>query len=91
MAALELRITEPAVSDFVLGTRSLLERIRFNVNGILADEGRAVIFGELAMKVNATGKIIESPFALIFYVSGGEITSFQMLEDSFAVSQAARP
>ena len=43
------------------------------------------------MKVNATGKIIESPFALIFYVSGGEITSFQMLEDSFAVSQAARP
>jgi uncharacterized protein len=80
-----------AVSDFIRGTRRLMERVRFDVKGILADEDRAVIFGELASKVNATGKIIESPFALILYVSGGKITRFQMLEDSFAVSQAARP
>jgi len=57
----------------------------------LADEGRAVIFGNLASKVNATGKIIESPFALILNVSDGKITRFQMLEDTFAVSRAARP
>ena len=79
-----------AASDFIRGTRSLLERVRFNVNGILADEDRAVVFGDLASKVNATGRIIESPFALILYVSGGEIIRFQILEDSFAVSQAAR-
>jgi ketosteroid isomerase-like protein len=56
-----------------------------------ANEGRAVIFGDLASKVNATGKMIESSFALILNVSDGKITRFQMLEDTFAVSRAARP
>lgn len=40
-----------------------------DVQGILADEDRAVVFGDLASKVNATGKTIESPFALILNVS----------------------
>jgi ketosteroid isomerase-like protein len=84
------RTGSAAVSDFIRGTRHLIERVRFDVQGILADEGRAVIFGDLASKVNATGKIIESPFALILNVSDGKITRFQMLEDSFAVSRAAR-
>jgi hypothetical protein len=48
-------------------------------------------FVELASSVNATGKIIESPFALILTVSEGKINRFQMLEDTFAVSRAARP
>jgi uncharacterized protein len=80
-----------AVSNFIRDTRHLIERVRFEVQGILADEGRAVIFGYLASKVNATGKMIESPFALILNVSDGKITRFQMLEDTFAVSRAARP
>ena len=79
-----------AVSDFIRSTRLLLERIRFDVEGIVADEDRAIIFGDLASKVNATGRIIESPFALILNISDGKIARFQMLEDSFAVSQAAR-
>ena len=79
-----------AVSDFIRGTRLLLERVRFDVEGILGDEDRAIIFGDLASKVNATGRIIESPFALILNISGGKIARFQMLEDSFAVSRAAR-
>jgi ketosteroid isomerase-like protein len=80
-----------AVLDFIRGTRRLIERVRFDVPGILADEDRAVIFGDLASKVNATGKMLESPFALILSVSEGKITRFQMLEDTFAVSRAARP
>jgi ketosteroid isomerase-like protein len=80
-----------AVSDFIRDTRSLLERVSFDVQGILADADRAVIFGDLVSKVNATGKMIESPFALILNVSAGKITRFQMLEDTFAVSRAARP
>ena len=80
-----------AVSDFIRGTRHLLERVRFDINRILADKDWAVIFGELASKVNATGRIIESPFALILHISDGKIARFQMLEDSFAVSRAARP
>ena len=66
------------------------ERVRFDVKGILANDDSAVIFGDLASKVNATGRIIESPFALILYVADGKIARFQMLEDSFAVSRAAR-
>ena len=80
-----------AVSDFIRGTRSLLTRVRFDVKGILANDDGAVIFGDLASKVNATGRTIESPFALILHVSDGKIARFQMLEDSFAVATAARP
>jgi ketosteroid isomerase-like protein len=80
-----------AVSDFIRSMRSLLERIRFDVEGIMSKDDRAAIFGHLISKVNATGKIIDSPFALILQISAGKITRFQMLEDSFAVSQAARP
>jgi ketosteroid isomerase-like protein len=80
-----------AVSDFIRGTRRLLKRIRFEVTGIMANGNRAVIVGDLISKVKATGKIIESPFALILQTSAGKIARFQMLEDSFAVVQAARP
>ena len=80
-----------AVSDFIRGTRRLLKRIRFEVTGIMANGNRAVIVGDLISKVKATGKIIESLFALILRISAGKIARFQMLEDSFAVVQAARP
>ncbi len=82
-----------AISDFIRDVRVLLERIRFDVHGVLADEKHAVVFGELASRVKATGKLIESPFAFILDVdaANGEITRFQMLEDTFAVSRAARP
>ena len=85
------RTGRSAVSDFIRGTRRLLERVRFDVEGILTNEDRAVILGDLASKVIATGKAIESPFALILQISDGKITRFQMLEDTFAVSRAARP
>lgn len=79
-----------AASDFFRDTQRLIEHVRFDVQGILADESRAVIIGELTSTVKATGRIIESPFALILTISGGKITRFQMLEDTFAVSRAAR-
>jgi uncharacterized protein len=73
--------------------RSAISDFMRDVQGVLADEKHAVIFGELASRVNATGKLIESPFALILDVNAadGKITRFQMLEDTFAVSRAARP
>lgn len=85
------RTGRTAVSDFIRDTRSLLDRIRFDVEGIMAKDDRAVIFGHFISKVNTTGKIIDSPFALILQIAAGKLTRFQMLEDSFAVSQAARP
>jgi ketosteroid isomerase-like protein len=79
-----------AVADFIHDLRSLTEPVKFDVQDIIASDARAVIVGEFATRVKATGKIIESAFAIILTVSGGEIARFQMLEDSFAVSGAAR-
>ena len=80
-----------AVADFIRDTRRLIERVRFDVHEILASERRAVIVGELASRINATGKVFASAFALILTVSSGEITGFNLLEDSFGLSLAARP
>jgi len=80
-----------AVSEFIHGTRTLIERVKFDVHGILVDNDRAVIFGDLASKFLATGRMVESPFAMILTISEGKITRFQMLEDTFAVSRASRP
>ena len=44
------RTGSTAVSDFIRGTRLLLERVRFDVKGILANDDSAVIFGDLALK-----------------------------------------
>jgi uncharacterized protein len=79
-----------AVADFIRDLRSLTEPVKFDVQDILASDARAVIVGELATRVKATGKVIESAFVIILTVSGGEIARFQMLENSFAVSRAAR-
>ena len=79
-----------AISDFIRDTRRLIERVRFDVQEILVSDDRAVIVGELASRINATGKLVESDFALILTISDGEISRFNLIEDSFAVSQAAR-
>jgi hypothetical protein len=79
-----------AIADFVRNLRSMTKPIRFDVQDIVASDARAVIVGELATRIRATGKVIESPFAIILTISGGEVTCFQMLENSFAVSMAAR-
>jgi len=79
-----------AVADFINDSRAMIERIRFEVHDILAGDNRAVILGSLVSKLKRTGKIVETDFAIVLTVANGEIVRFQMLEDSFAVSQAAR-
>jgi len=85
------RTGRSAVEDFIRDTRSLTELRRFEVRAILADEVHAVVIGDLSSDVRATGRTIESAFAIIMTITEGQITRFQMLEDSFAVSRAARP
>jgi hypothetical protein len=57
---------------------------------ILASDSRAAIIGELQTLIKATGKITETQFAIILTIAGDVVTRFQMLEDSFDVSKAAR-
>jgi uncharacterized protein len=68
-----------AVADFIRGLRSLTEPVKFDVQDVLAGEDRAVIVGELATRIKATGKMIESVFAIILTVSNSKISHFQML------------
>jgi len=79
-----------AVTDFVNDSRALIERISFEVRDVLASDERAVIVGSLESRLKRTNKVIKTDFAIVLTVADGEIIRFQMLEDSFAVSQAAR-
>jgi hypothetical protein len=80
-----------SIIGFIRDTRRLIERVRFEIHEILASESRAVVVGELASKINATGKIFASAFAIILVISNDQVTGFTLLEDSFGLSIAARP
>lgn len=84
------KIGRAAAADFFRGVRRLLVQVKFDVQHVLIDDGHAAIIGALASQVVATGRTIESEFVLALTISGGEITRFRMLEDSFAVSLAAK-
>ncbi len=79
-----------AVVDFIASTRAMTELLALEVKDVMASDARAVIVGELASRIRATEKVVETAFAIILTISGGRIMRFQMLEDSFAVSLAAR-
>ena len=79
-----------AVADFVRDIRALTEPVTFDVEDILASESRAAIIGALQTRIKATGKIIATQFAIILTITGDVVTRYQMLEDSFNVSKAAR-
>ena len=80
-----------AVADFIREIRVLTEPVTFDVEDILASESRAAIVGSLKTRIKATGRITATQFAIILTVVDGVVTRFQMLEDSFDVSKAARP
>ena len=79
-----------AMADFLRETRADIERLRFDVTDILTSETRAAIVGSLASKIKRTGRIVESDFVIVLTVANGKIIRFHMLENSFAVSKAAR-
>jgi ketosteroid isomerase-like protein len=79
-----------AVADFIRQIRILTEPVAFEVEDILASESRAAIVGALQTRIKATGKITATQFAIILTIADGTVTRFQMLEDSFDVSKAAR-
>ncbi len=85
------KLGRAAIADFIREIRVLTEPVTFNVEDILASDSRAAIIGSLETRIKATGRITASQFAIILTVSDGIVMRFQMLEDSFDVSNAARP
>jgi hypothetical protein len=79
-----------AIAEFVRDTQTLIQRESLEIHDVLASEQRAIILGHLRARVTATKQLIDSAFAIALTFSGDKIASFQMLEDSFAVSNAAR-
>jgi ketosteroid isomerase-like protein len=79
-----------AIADFVRDIRMLTEPVTFDVEDILVSDSRAAIIGALQTRIKATGNIIATQFAIILTITGDVVTRFQMLEDSFEVSKAAR-
>lgn len=80
-----------AIADFVRDTQTMIERISLDIQDVLASDARAMVLGHLQTRINATGKVIDSAFAIVLIFSGDKIASFLMLEDSHATSLAARP
>jgi ketosteroid isomerase-like protein len=79
-----------AIIDFLGNIRAMTEPVAFEVHDILTSERRAAIVGDLKTRIKATGKVTAGEFAIILTISEGVVTRFQMLEDSFDVSLAAR-
>ena len=79
-----------AIADFIRDIRALTEPVTFEIEDILASKSRAAIIGALQTRIKATGKITATQFAIILTISDDVVTRFQMLEDSFDVSKAAR-
>ena len=79
-----------AMADFVRDQRSLMEPLAFEVEEVLASESRAIVIGSLRSRITATGRITASQFALVLTIADDVVTRFQMLEDSYDVSKAAR-
>ena len=79
-----------AIANFIRDIRALTEPVSFEVEDILASDSRAAIVGALETRIKTTGKTTATQFAIILTISGGVATRFQMLEDSFDVSKAAR-
>ena len=79
-----------AIADFMRNVRAMTEPIAFDVEDVLANEQRAVILGSLRTLIKSTGKITATQFALVLTITNDVVTRFQMLEDSFDLSKAAR-
>ncbi|NOL42498.1 SnoaL-like domain-containing protein [Kribbella sandramycini] len=71
--------------------RTHLDGKRFDVERIVADATDAVVIGQLVSTVRATGRDIESRFAIHVGTRDGRITRYHFYEDSLAVAQALVP
>ena len=79
-----------ALVAFVRDIRAMTEPLTFDVEDILVSDNRAAIVGSLETRIKATGEVTATQFAIILTIADGTVSRFQMLEDSFDVSRAAR-
>jgi ketosteroid isomerase-like protein len=84
------KVGRESIYQFIVDTQTMIKRESLVIHDILASDERAVILGHLQTKISATGKLIDSEFAIVLKFRDQQISDFLMLEDSFATSKAAR-
>ena len=83
----------PAGTDAISHPRradATTESLAFDVEDVLANAHRAVIVGSLRTRIERTGKVTATQFAIVLTIANGVVSRFQMLEDSFDLAKAAR-
>ena len=84
------KVGRQAFADFIRDQRELLLSDVFRVDEILVSDTRAVILGELSATIKRNKAVVGTYFAIVMTITDGQVVRFQMLEDSYAASQAAR-
>ena len=82
------KVGRQALADFIRAQRDLLSSDMFRVDDILVSDTRAVILGELSGTIKRNKAVVGTYFAIVLTITDGQVVRFQMLEDSYAVSQA---
>ncbi|WP_328655905.1 nuclear transport factor 2 family protein [Streptomyces sp. NBC_00334] len=82
---------EAAAQFSELSEHVVPEDARASIDTFLVDGTDAVLFGQLAGTVRATGKSFEGPFALRLTVEDGRITRHHLYENSVSIAEACVP
>lgn len=85
------RAGKKAIAGFFRDLRQYNDPQRFAVRKILADVETVVVLGDLVTRVKATGRLIETEFALDITLRDGLIVRYRLIEDSFAVYASVQP
>ena len=80
-----------AIAGFFRDLRQYNDPQRFAVPKILSDVDTVVVLGDLVTRVKATGRLIETEFALDITLRDGLIARYRLIEDSFAVHAGVQP
>ncbi|MFJ6017614.1 nuclear transport factor 2 family protein [Streptomyces sp. NPDC092952] len=84
--------TVEGIPAFFRTMSELTIRELFEIERVLVDGANAVLIGRARVVVRATGKVIDTPFAIDIVVDPeGRISRYYMFEDSWGVAQAVRP
>jgi ketosteroid isomerase-like protein len=76
------------VSEFLRIALEDISTEKFDIAKILVDGEDGVVLGEFAHRINSTGKVFASRFALHVQVRDGLITKYHMFEDSYRAAIA---
>jgi ketosteroid isomerase-like protein len=79
------RSSRAEVAAFYRMLAANVEPLHASVDSFLVEGEVAVIVGDFASRMRATGKVVESLFSIAITVRNGLIARYRLLEDSHAV------